>query len=159
LLTHAHGDHSQGAMHFRTKFGAHIYAGQGDCGVLRAGGPREALFANFPAPDTAIHATEVDGELTDGQVVEVGEARFTAIATPGHTPGSVCYLLERDGRRMLFTGDVVASLGDKVRPEESLGARGPLGTYTVYLPPSYRGNAPDYLASLRKLKDMPVPDM
>ena len=159
LLTHIHGDHSQGAMHFRRSCGARIYAGQADCAALRAGGPLEAFFANFPPPGTKLHPTQVDVELIDGQAIEVGDTRLQAVATPGHTPGSTCYLLERDGRRVLFTGDVVSSLGDAPGPASAVEMRGPLGTYTAYLPPRYRGNARDYLASLQKLRDLPAPDM
>ncbi len=35
----------------------------------------------------------------------------------------------------------------------------PLGTYSAYLAPRYRGNAGDYLASLRRLRALPVPDL
>src|SRR5207244_7501648 len=75
-------------------------------------------------------------------------------------PGSVCYLLQRNGLRAMFTGDVITSLGD---PEAAVGSTGapavPLGAYPAYLPPRYRGNARDYLCSLRKLRALPAPDL
>ena len=37
--------------------------------------------------------------------------------------------------------------------------RKPLGTYSAYLAPRYRGDARTYLSSLRKLREMPVPDL
>jgi hydroxyacylglutathione hydrolase len=44
--------------------------------------------------------------LDDGQRVSGAGMTFTAIHTPGHTPGSVCLLLEIDGEApVLFTGD------------------------------------------------------
>ena len=51
LLTHAHGDHSGGAEHLRSVTGARIYAGAEDASVLRAGGPREALYGTFYVPE------------------------------------------------------------------------------------------------------------
>jgi hydroxyacylglutathione hydrolase len=41
--------------------------------------------------------------LSDGQFIGVGKLEFSVIHTPGHTPGSVCYLC----RNHLFTGDTL----------------------------------------------------
>jgi glyoxylase-like metal-dependent hydrolase (beta-lactamase superfamily II) len=40
--------------------------------------------------------------LNDNEIIKVDSLNVTAILTPGHTPGSMCYLV--DGR-LLFTGD------------------------------------------------------
>jgi metallo-beta-lactamase class B len=151
LLTHVHADHSLGAQHLRTQTGARVYAGRADCPPLREGGPREAFFSVYHMPQLTTHATIVDVELAGGESLPFGETRIEVIATPGHTPGSVCYLLERPGLRALFTGDVIQHLDP--------AAEGALGTYAAYLPPLYRGNVCDYLASLRKLRGLPVPDL
>ncbi len=151
LLTHVHADHSLGAQELRTRTGARIYAGQGDCQPLRDGRPPEAFLSIFSMPTASLHPTTVDVELKGGEVLAFGEARFSVIATPGHTPGSVCYLLERPDLRALFTGDVVLKL---THPSD-----GNLGTYTAYLPPIYRGSAKDYLASLQRLRELPAPDL
>jgi glyoxylase-like metal-dependent hydrolase (beta-lactamase superfamily II) len=151
LLTHVHADHSLGAARLREETGAKVYAGRADCPPLRAGGPREAFLSTFHMPTVTIHPTIVDVELAGGETIEVGDAKFQVIPAPGHTPGSVCYLLERRGLRALFTGDVVQCL----MPEN----RNALGTYAAYLPPLYRGNAADYLATLRRLRDLPTPHL
>lgn len=150
LLTHAHADHSQGAQHLRTRTGAKVHAGKGDCPPLRQGKPREAFTSSFDMPNVVPHRTTVDVELVGGETLTFGDARIEAIATPGHTPGSMCYLLERPGVRALFTGDVVLHLGPSGGDS--------LGTYTAYLPPLYRGNVSDFLATLKKLKDLPRPE-
>ncbi len=151
LLSHVHADHSLGAERLRALTGAKIYAGRGDCPPLRAGGPREAFLGTSDMPKLVLHATTVDVPLAGGESLQFGEARFEVIATPGHTPGSVCYLMERPGLRALFTGDVIQHLGTSNGPA--------LGTYSAYLPPPYRGDARDYLASLRRLRDLPLPDL
>lgn len=147
LLTHAHADHSMGALRLRRETGAVIHAGREEAAVLREGGPPEAFVSKFEMPGVELHATPVDVELVDGQTFAWGEARFTAIATPGHTHGSFCFLIERSGKRILFTGDTIMSLSEG------------LGTYSAYLPAKYRGDVHEYLKSLKKLRKMSAPDL
>jgi glyoxylase-like metal-dependent hydrolase (beta-lactamase superfamily II) len=46
-----------------------------------------------------------DFVLDDEGVIEVGRLRLHTIATPGHTPGSMCFRLE--GSPVLFSGDTL----------------------------------------------------
>jgi len=46
-----------------------------------------------------------DQLLEDASVLEVGRLRIATIATPGHTPGSMCFAIE--GTPLLFTGDTL----------------------------------------------------
>lgn len=148
FLTHVHGDHCGGAERLRAETGARIYAGQNDVPFITAGGPREAFFSTFRMPDHSPHPTHVDVPLQGGESISVGDATFKILDTPGHTSGSVCYLMERNGLRVLFSGDVIFRLGDK-----------PLGTYSAYMAPRYRGNAREYLSSLGELRKLPAPDL
>jgi glyoxylase-like metal-dependent hydrolase (beta-lactamase superfamily II) len=154
LLTHAHGDHSLGARFLRSATGAKVYAGRGDSAVLRAGEPRQAFFSAFDMRESEPHPTEIDVELQGGEAITIGDVRFQAIATPGHTPGSTCYFLERGSTRILFSGDVIMT----VAKDASLDAK-ELGTYAAYLAPAYRGDAESFLATIRELKKLPVPDL
>ncbi len=147
LLTHAHGDHVLGAMYLHRLTGALVHAGRADSDILRAGGPPEALFSIYDMSGTQTHPTEVDVELVGGETIHCGDVQFQVIGTPGHTPGSLCFLIERDGQRILFTGDTIQSI------------RGGLGTYGTYFSPRYRSNAADYLATLKKLLELPTPDI
>ncbi|HET6883794.1 MAG TPA: MBL fold metallo-hydrolase [Pirellulales bacterium] len=147
FLTHVHGDHTMGADRLRQETGAKVYIGREDAEPLRNGGPWEAIFSTFDMPGVNVHPGAVDGELIDGQTFALGEARITALATPGHTSGSFCYLIEHRNQRALCTGDTVMTLADGQ------------GTYSTYLPPVYRGNAAEYLATLKRLRDMPKPDL
>jgi glyoxylase-like metal-dependent hydrolase (beta-lactamase superfamily II) len=151
FLTHVHGDHTAGAQYLRTATGAKVYAGRGDAAILRAGGPREAFYSTYPVPLSMNPVpTTVDMELSGDEEVAVGDVTFRAIATPGHSPGSICYLMERGEQRALFTGDVIWALSTRGRP---------LGTAEAYLAPRYRGDAAAYLATLRRLRQMPAPPL
>lgn len=46
-----------------------------------------------------------DSILDDDSVIEIGRLRLRTIATPGHTPGSMCFSLE--GSPLLFSGDTL----------------------------------------------------
>jgi len=46
-----------------------------------------------------------DFVIEDQDIYQVGKLRLHTIATPGHTPGSMCFLLE--GAPVLFTGDTL----------------------------------------------------
>lgn len=109
LLTHGHIDH-RAAAHL---FDAPVYVGRGDLPTFFED-PLEApaliLAKTFlgrpPAPKDL-------RPVDDKEVLEIGGARFVAIALPGHTPGSTAWLY----RDVLFTGDAAqAPLGDHVYP-------------------------------------------
>ncbi|WP_208028953.1 MBL fold metallo-hydrolase [Rhabdothermincola sediminis] len=64
--------------------------------------------AGYDVGVTAADASMLDAYdfvLEDDSVIEVGRLRLRTIATPGHTPGSICFLLE--GSPVLFSGDTL----------------------------------------------------
>ncbi len=58
----------------------------------------------LPCPPDAVHAVE------DGAAVPVAGATVRAIATPGHARHHHVWVVESDGRRVAFTGDVGAMI-------------------------------------------------
>jgi len=146
LLTHAHYDHVFGANQLRQVSGAVVAAGRDDCDVLRRG-DADALFSLFPRVSYSGTPIKVDQELLDGDEIQLGDVTVQVIGCPGHTPGSVCYLVEKDGQRILFSGDVIASLNF-----------GP-ATYPVHISPRFRGDAVSYLATINRLLKMEPPDL
>ncbi len=91
FLTHADGDHTGGLPLFPN---AAVYMANEEEQMVDG---RTARFFIFKNSLKRRHAP-----LNDNQTVEVDGLKVTAILTPGHTPGSMCYLV--DGR-LLFTGD------------------------------------------------------
>jgi glyoxylase-like metal-dependent hydrolase (beta-lactamase superfamily II) len=60
---------------------------------------------------TLLEPVPVAGTLVDYATVRFGEQALTVWPTPGHTPGSITLLVEIDGRRVAFTGDLIAAPG------------------------------------------------
>ncbi|MDY0169033.1 MAG: MBL fold metallo-hydrolase [Thermoguttaceae bacterium] len=54
---------------------------------------------------------EVDEAYSDGHSFDFGPAKVGVLATPGHTEGSVSYVVEVDGRRVVFSGDAIYGEG------------------------------------------------
>jgi glyoxylase-like metal-dependent hydrolase (beta-lactamase superfamily II) len=53
----------------------------------------------------------VAGEYKEDQEITWGPARIRVLATPGHTDGSVSFLVQVDGRRVIFSGDLIYDHG------------------------------------------------
>jgi glyoxylase-like metal-dependent hydrolase (beta-lactamase superfamily II) len=105
VLTHGHSDHSAGAGRLAELTGAPV----------RAVDPAHRLGA---------------GGLVSGDVVTAGGCELRVIATPGHSPDSVCLELPADGA--VLTGDTVLGRGTTVIAGD--------------------GNLGDYLGSLDRLR-------
>jgi glyoxylase-like metal-dependent hydrolase (beta-lactamase superfamily II) len=82
LTTHGHWDHIQAVTQMRD-------AGI-DVGI---------------AADDAAMLPAYDFTIPDDDVMKVGDIRLHTIHTPGHTPGSTCFLME--GHPVLFSGDTL----------------------------------------------------
>jgi len=64
-----------------------------------------------PSPCTLREPVPVDRGLRDGEAIEWRGLRIQAIATPGPTDGGMTYLVEADGLRVAFIGDLMSSPG------------------------------------------------
>lgn len=45
--------------------------------------------------------------IEDGDVIELLDFRILCLATPGHTLGHICYYIDHEGERVVFTGDTL----------------------------------------------------
>lgn len=101
LLTHGHFDHilSLDTLRERTGIPAFLHAGDRDY-------PQDAVKnAFYPFFRQKRQWNAPDRILTDGEVLTLGEETIRVLHTPGHTPGSVCFLL--NGGRDILTGDTL----------------------------------------------------
>jgi len=113
LCTHAHGDHAGGAARMRALLpDASLSTSREVADLVRAGDEAGtsvavAKTAGIYPPDYRLEPCPVDGELAGGDRVAIGDLVLECIETPGHARGHLSFLLEHDGRRSLFGGDVV----------------------------------------------------
>jgi glyoxylase-like metal-dependent hydrolase (beta-lactamase superfamily II) len=115
LLTHGHGDHIAAVKPVKEHFDLPLYVGRGDKELLRNPSANVSELIGQP-----IVAPDPDHLVEDEQTVTIGSLQFTVLATPGHTPGGVCYLDER--ANLVFTGDSLfwGSIGRTDLPGGSL---------------------------------------
>lgn len=112
LLTHNHFDHSCGASELRAKTGCRVYLSHKTKDLLETGTAAEtgldmAKEQGVYPPDFEYRNCIVDQAVYDGDVIEEAGLKFEAIGVEGHSPDSICYLVETAGRRNLFCGDVL----------------------------------------------------
>lgn len=100
LLTHGHGDHIAAVGAVKEKLQIPLYVGQPDQDLLV--NPSDFVSTFYSKP---VHSPPADFLVTDEQLLTFGSMALRVLATPGHTPGGVCYLDEREG--ILFCGDTL----------------------------------------------------
>jgi glyoxylase-like metal-dependent hydrolase (beta-lactamase superfamily II) len=104
LLTHCHIDHIGGAPEIKRRFGSKIYIHKLDAPPLENGDPI-LTAANWY--QTTFPPTPVDVKLNlQEETLKIGDQKVICIHTPGHTRGSICIYLDKDGKRILFGQDL-----------------------------------------------------
>ncbi|HHW23935.1 MAG TPA: MBL fold metallo-hydrolase [Bacillota bacterium] len=101
LLTHGHADHTGALEGLRKLAGAPVYIHADDAEMLADPMLSQAKFVGAGEEPIA----PAERLLADGDIIEIGYVKIEVLHTPGHTPGSVCYLI-RDARVML-SGDTL----------------------------------------------------
>ncbi len=119
LLTHGHFDHLLALLELQLNFPAPTYMHVDD----------QFLVARAQTTATHFLGRAVDpippitNDFVDEQVFTLGEATLKVLHTPGHTPGSVCFVLESkkgnievdrevvSAKKIIFTGDTLFAYG------------------------------------------------
>ncbi len=156
FLTHVHSDHA--GLIAEVSRGSRVYLGFAEFPLVGEGAWKalerryadRARLEGFEGRDASFFVELHDAmtpclgascklvPLFDGDVIEVGQRRFTAVATPGHSPGHTALFEPSSG--YLFSGDLVL-------PEVS-----PF----IDVSPGGSDSWQDYLGSLRRVRSMPV---
>jgi len=101
LLTHTDGDHVNGLSVFAK---AAVYISKQEAQMVNGETSRFAFFKN--SLSGRAYST-----IEDGQVIDLLSSKIQGILVTGHTPGSMCFLVNG---KYLFTGDALSLKDGKI---------------------------------------------
>lgn len=116
LMTHHHRDQGQGLCR-AVAAGARIWvphAEQDLFACVDAHWQGRSVYNNYNVRQdrfSLLEPVSIAGTLRDYEMRRFGACEVQVIPTPGHTIGSISLLAEADGRRVAFTGDLIAGPG------------------------------------------------
>ena len=122
-LTHGHADHAEGIQQLLARWQVPVYLGADDVSLLHWKPSEDRLIAPH-----------------DGRAISVGRLRVQCLATPGHTPGGICYRVDAESQHVCFVGDTLfaGSIG-RSNPSTLYQIHlGSVRTQVLGLPPEYR---------------------
>jgi len=172
LFTHHHRDQACGIAGFADRVGAIVVpAAEGSwfadvASYWNDPNHRWHLYTYHPHRLMLAESIRVDRRLSDGDAIDWGPARITALATPGHTDGSLSYVVDlccgnagsrrtlrppansnsRSICRVAFCGDVVHSPG---RIWELWSMQKQFGVQDYH---GFLGSREELITSLRRLQ-------
>ncbi len=103
--THGHYDHVGAAHLWKEEFGVRLYLHEADVKQVEEGDSEMTSAAILYG--TSSTPCQVDGLLKEGDLYEAEGLRLEVMHTPGHTMGSLCFDVTRDGYRLLIAGDTL----------------------------------------------------
>ncbi len=98
LITHGHYDHIMGVKKLKEATGAKIYMHESDIEKIDDGKKNFSMFGINKVPHF-----DVDVKVKDGDVLDIAGMRVEVYHTPGHSAGSVSYIVGD----AIFCGDLL----------------------------------------------------
>jgi len=103
--THGHYDHVGAAALFRRDFGTRLYLHTEDRAIVEQGDPIKTTAALLYG--SIFPVSHVDQTLEDGSLFSMGNMDVTVLHTPGHSPGSLCFIIETSNLKVLIAADTL----------------------------------------------------
>ncbi|HWC51315.1 MAG TPA: MBL fold metallo-hydrolase [Nitrospira sp.] len=107
-LTHGHADHAEGIQQVLQRWSVPVFLGPEDLTLLHWK-PSERQLAR----------------PQHGRTIQVGRLQIRCLATPGHTPGGICYRVDMPWGPVSFVGDTLFA--------GSIGRSNPAQLYDTHL--------------------------
>ena len=104
--THTHIDHVGATAAVQRATGAKACIHEGDR-FLYDMLPVQASMLGIPLPEKV----DMDGSLVDGLALRAGSVEMGVLHTPGHTPGSVTFVVKTQDGTRVFSGDTLFRRG------------------------------------------------
>ena len=103
LLTHGHFDHTGGVNSLKEEDKSiKVYIHKDDECMLSDGDKAFAFFST-----NKFEKKEADVFIKDGDEIKQDDVTFKVMHTPGHSAGSVCFLVETEEANYMFAGDTI----------------------------------------------------
>lgn len=102
LETHVHADHLSAAPYLQRALGGQLAIGRAITTVQKTFGD---LFN--AGPDFARDGSQFQRLLADGDTLDIGSLKLTAMHTPGHTPACMTYVVTSGDDMAAFVGDTL----------------------------------------------------
>lgn len=105
LNTHLHFDHALGNRFAVRDYHLKAAASIGDYGIYSKMAEQVTVFLGvaFAKQLGTGFTAQLTPPLNDGDTIRLGNHKLEVIATPGHTPGGLCFYCEEE--KVLFAGD------------------------------------------------------
>ena len=119
IISHAHGDHDQGAAELQERYSAQVVMGTPDWDATVKRPPTAA--GGVPKRDIAVGP--------EGRKLTLGDTTIEIVATPGHTPGTLSYVfpVKDQGRTVMVAysgGTLTGAFGtDAARWDEYIASQ------------------------------------
>jgi hydroxyacylglutathione hydrolase len=101
--THTHIDHVGATAALQRATGASAQIHEADRFLYELLPVQAAMLGMPDVPEKA----DIEGTLTDGLAIAIGDVEIGILHTPGHTPGSVCLVAKRGDETQVFAGDTL----------------------------------------------------
>lgn len=100
LNTHGHFDHLGAVQKLRKKYKIYFYIHKGDEQLTKLASQTASMYG-LPA----VEVPEIDSFFVENDIFDFGDISIKVIATPGHSAGGVCFLIEK--MNLLIAGDTL----------------------------------------------------